>query len=128
VNGFFSQSILHPAANIKMKIEDLLKRYQWEQIPNTNGRFTLSQAEPSRTITELLGSAEIEIKQYPSAHQQELIFVVELEDGGLISYQRKDTSFIHTLNSQNMFKRKQWELGIISYSPRGVPDDTSQES
>ena len=111
-----------------MKIEDLLKRFQWEQIPNTNGRFTLNRAEPPRSIAELVDSQETEIKQYPSAHQQELIFVVELEDGGLISYLRKDGSFIHTLNSQNMFKRKQWELGIISYSPRGVPDDTRHES
>lgn len=120
--------LLQLTTKISMKIEDLLKRFQWEQIPNTNGRFTLSQTEPPRPITDLVDAAEIEIKQYPSAHQQELIFVVELEDGGLISYQRKDASFIHTLNSENMFKRKQWELGIISYSPRGVPDDTSPES
>ncbi|WP_417384726.1 hypothetical protein [Gimesia sp.] len=111
-----------------MKIEDLLKRFQWEQIPDTNGRFTLNKSEPSRSVQELVNSEEIEIKQYPSAHQQEQIFVVELEDGGLVSYQRKDGSLIHTLNSLNMFKRKQWELGIISYSPRGVPDDTSHDS
>ncbi|QDU08047.1 hypothetical protein [Gimesia aquarii] len=111
-----------------MKIDDLLKRFQWEQIPNTNGRFTLSQQETLLSVEALLGSEEVEIKQYPSAHPQEMIHVVELEDGGLICYERKDASFLHTLNSQNMFKRKQWELGIISFSPRQVPDDSQQDS
>lgn len=101
-----------------MKVDDLLKRFQWEQIPNTDGRFTLRQKESPLSPAELLNSDKVEIKQHPSAHPQETIFYVELEDGGLISYGRKDSTFIHTLNSQNMFKKKQWELGIISFSPR----------
>lgn len=110
-----------------MKIDDLLKRFQWEKIPNTNGRFTLRQQEPQLSVEAILDSDEVEIKQYPSANPQELIHVAELEDGGLISYQRKDATFIHTLNSQNMFKKKQWELGIISFSPRQVSDDRHQD-
>lgn len=110
-----------------MKIEELLKRYQWEQIPNSTGRFTLSSTEPQLSVEALIDSDDVEIKQYPSAHPEELIHVVALEDGGLISYERKNSTYIHTLNSQNMFKRKQWELGIISFSPRQLPDD-SQES
>tara|TARA_R110002111_G_scaffold177322_1_gene243419 strand:+ start:55337 stop:55672 length:336 start_codon:yes stop_codon:yes gene_type:complete len=106
-----------------MKVDDLLKRFEWEQIPNTNGRFTLRQKEIQLSVESLIDSEEVEIKQYPSAHPQELIHVVELEDGGLISYERKDATYIHTLNSQNMFKKKQWELGIIKFSPRQIPDD-----
>ncbi|WP_145220613.1 hypothetical protein [Gimesia alba] len=106
-----------------MKIEDLLTRFQWEQIPNSTGRFTLSKSEASLSIEDLLDSDEVQIKQYPSAHPEEVIHVVELEDGGLISYQRKDKTYIHTLNSENMFKRKQWELGIISFSPRQMPEN-----
>ncbi|WP_339731365.1 hypothetical protein [uncultured Gimesia sp.] len=109
-----------------MKIEDLLKRFKWEQIPNTKGRFTLSPSEKSLSVEALIDSEEVQIKQYPSAHPDELIHVVELEDGGLISYQRKDATCIHTLNSKNMFKRKQWELGIISYSPRQMPEEHHQ--
>ncbi|MFH1304162.1 MAG: hypothetical protein ABIK07_24170 [Planctomycetota bacterium] len=107
-----------------MKVEDLLKRFEWEQIPNTNGRFTLRQKETLLSVESLLDSDKVEIKQYPSAHPQEIIHVVELEDGGLISYERKDATYIHTLNSQNMFKKKQWELGIIKFSPRQIPDDS----
>ncbi len=111
-----------------MKVDDLLKRFQWEQIPNTNGRFTLSQKDVRLSVESLLDSDEVEIKQYPSANSQELIHVAELEDGGLISYERKDATYIHTLNSQNMFKRKQWELGIISFSPRQVSDNDHESA
>ncbi|MFK7777554.1 MAG: hypothetical protein QM501_05475 [Gimesia sp.] len=110
-----------------MKVNDLLKRFEWKQIPNTNGRFTLCQKNMSISVESLLDSTEVEIKQYPSANPQELIHVVELEDGGLVSYERKDATYIHTLNSLNMFKKKLWELGIIKFSPRQIPDD-NQES
>jgi len=109
-----------------MKVADLLARFQWEKIPDTEGRFTLNQSKSPLTVEQLIDSDELEIQQYPSINPQEMIHVVKLEDGGLISYQRQDTSFIHTLNSENMFKRKQWELGIISYSPRQLPDNESQ--
>lgn len=105
-----------------MKIEDLLERYQWIQIPNSTGRFTLSPDEAPLSIQQLIDSEEMEIKQYPSANPDEMLHVVTLEDGGLISYERQNATFLHTLNSENMFKRKQWELGIISYSPRSMPE------
>ncbi|MDF1744726.1 MAG: hypothetical protein P1V19_13605 [Gimesia sp.] len=105
-----------------MKVDELLKRFEWQQIPNTTGRFTLQKQDEQVSVESLLNSTEMEIKQYPSAHPEELIHVVELEDGGLISYERKDATFIHTLNSLNMFKRKLWELGIISFSPRQATD------
>ncbi|MFG0239793.1 MAG: hypothetical protein ACF8CY_01890 [Gimesia chilikensis] len=108
-----------------MKVSDLLERYQWEKIPDSQGRFTLNQSKSLLTVEELIGSEDVEIKQHPSAHPQEIIHIVELEDGGLISYQRQDATFIHTLNSENMFKRKQWELGIISFSPRQMPPEAS---
>ena len=106
-----------------MKVDDLLKRFKWEQIPDTNGRFTLRQKEEQVSVESLIDSTDVEIKQYPSANPQESIYVVELEDGGLISYERKDAAFIHTLNSLKMFKKKLWELGIISFSPRQIPDE-----
>jgi len=107
-----------------MKVDELLKRFKWEQIPGTNGRFTLCQTDMQVTVESLLDSTEVEIKQYPSANPQELIHIAELEDGGLISYERKDATYIHTLNSLNMYKKKLWELGIIKFSPRQVADDT----
>lgn len=109
-----------------MKVADLLERFQWEKIPDSEGRFTLNKSQSSLSVEELIGTEEVEIKQHPSAHPREVIHVVKLEDGGLISYQRQDASFIHTLNSENMFKRKQWELGIISYSPRQLPPEASE--
>jgi len=109
-----------------MKVEDLLKRFEWEQIPDTNGRFTLRHKDAQVSAESLIDSTDVEIKQYPSAHPQELIHIAELEDGGLISYERKDATFIHTLNSLKMFKKKLWELGIISFSPRQISDENHE--
>lgn len=106
-----------------MKVDELLKRFEWEQIPGTNGRFTLCQTNLQMSVESLLDTTEVDIKQYPSANPPEMIYVAELEDGGLISYERKDATYIHTLNSLNMFKRKLWELGIIKFSPRQVSDE-----
>ncbi|QDT29605.1 hypothetical protein [Gimesia panareensis] len=108
-----------------MKVADLLERFQWKKIPDTQGRFTLPQSQAQLSVEDLIGTDEVEIKQHPSAHPEEVIHIVELEDGGLISYQRQNGTFLHTLNSENMFKRKQWELGIISFSPRQMPPEAS---
>ncbi len=39
--------------------------------------------------------------------------VVALEDGGLISYMRKDGCLVHTVNTSSGFARKLSQLGIV---------------
>lgn len=109
-----------------MKVDDLLKRFEWVQIPDTHGRFTLSPKNEQVSVESLIDSTDVEVKQFPSAHSKETIHVAKLEDGGLISYERKDSTFVHTLNSLNEYKRKLWELGIISFSPRQIPDENHE--
>jgi hypothetical protein len=41
------------------------------------------------------------------------VVVGRLDQGGLISYQRRDGTYVHTLNTQAGFERKLRQLGIM---------------
>lgn len=47
-----------------------------------------------------------------SPHANDPVLVVELEDGGIISYQQADGRMIHTLNTPEGFSRKLQQLKI----------------
>jgi len=44
---------------------------------------------------------------------RDTVLVAPLDRGGVISYQRADGSFVHTLNTPEGFARKLAQLGII---------------
>jgi hypothetical protein len=43
---------------------------------------------------------------------KDVVLVVSLDRGGMISYKRDDGSFLHTLNTEEGFERKLRQLGI----------------
>ena len=49
---------------------------------------------------------------FSSPHANDPVLVVELEDGGIISYQQADGRMIHTLNTPEGFSRKLQQLKI----------------
>ena len=55
---------------------------------------------------------EIKVKEYRVDSARDVVLVVRLEGGGLISYRREDGSFLHTLNTPEGFMRKLLQLGI----------------
>lgn len=92
-------------------VTDLLNDYEWRQIPNCRGRFTMATQRPKLSLTDLMGDdcRPLEIR---SAMARDAILVVPLEDGGVISYQREDGTCLHTLNTPEGFRRKLKDLGI----------------
>ena len=54
----------------------------------------------------------MEASEYRVEAAKDAVLVVELDDGGLISYHRADGSFLHTLNTTEGFRRKLTQLGI----------------
>jgi len=54
----------------------------------------------------------MEASEYRVEAAKDAVLVVELDDGGLISYRRADGSFLHTLNTTEGFRRKLTQLGI----------------
>lgn len=92
-------------------VADLLNEYDWKQIPNCQGRFTMAEQKPDLTITELLGK-DCEPVQVDSVMARDEILIVPLDDGGVISYQRANGGCVHTLNTPDGFRRKLQDLGI----------------
>jgi hypothetical protein len=94
-----------------MNFEYLKSTWQWIDIPNCPGRFTLSRQKLSPSLLQLTG-ANCFVTEHRSKMAHDIIFVVKLVDGGLISYQKLDGTFIHTLNTPSGFSRKLDQLGI----------------
>lgn len=94
-----------------LTFETLWKRGVWVPIRDCPGRFVLHGRLPTLSLAELFGF-EPEILRFPTSAARDCVLVVRLEDGGVISYQRADGSFLHTLATAEGFVRKLTQLGI----------------
>jgi hypothetical protein len=94
-----------------MTFEELLRARAWKPIRNCPGRYVLGGARRDLRPQEILGDA-VEAKEFRVAAARDAVLVVELPEGGLISYRRDDGSFLHTLNTPEGFRRKLAQLGI----------------
>jgi hypothetical protein len=94
-----------------MTFNELMKSWAWQPIRNCPGRYVLHGARDNLRPQELLGD-DIEVKEYRVDAAPDAVLIVELEDGGIITYQREDGSFLHTLNTPEGFRRKLSQLGI----------------
>jgi hypothetical protein len=94
-----------------MNISELKKQYSWRAIPGCPGRSVLKHPNKQLTFKNLLGY-EPEVKTFQVDQLQDLVLIVLLEDGALITYQKPDGTLIHTLNTPEGFTRKLNKLGI----------------
>jgi len=94
-----------------MTFDELMKAGDWRPIRNCPGRFILRGASDSLRPQDILRD-EVEAREFKVEAAKDAVLVVELEDGGLISYRRDDGSFLHTLNTSEGFQRKLAQLGI----------------
>ena len=97
-----------------MTFARLLERWDWKPIRHCPGRFILSgAAEAALSPEELLGEA-VDVDVHRVAAAKDVVLVVKLDEGGLISYKKPDGSFVHTLNTREGLRRKLRQLGIDS--------------
>ena len=96
---------------MKTTFQELWCRWPWRPIRNCPGRFILPWTEQPISFEVLLDySCAPQASSSPVA--KDPVFVVLLEDGGLISYRQTDGRLIHTLNTQEGFSRKLQQLEI----------------
>lgn len=103
---------LSPVDRSPVSFDELLRRFELRPIRNCPGRFIVHNVTPELTPRELLGS-EAEIHAFNVSSARDAVLVVRLDRGGLISYQRADGTYLHTLNDDDGFERKLRELGIV---------------
>jgi hypothetical protein len=86
---------------------------QWEGAPIAGcpGRFVLRGAPSDVPPEDLVGGAAV-AKAFHVPAARDLVLVVTLADGGLISYRRADGTYLHTLNTSEGLARKLAQLGI----------------
>jgi hypothetical protein len=95
-----------------MTFNELLTTWDWQPIRNCPGRYILpTGAGDNLTPLEVLRS-ESKVTVYQVAAARDLVLIAHLDEGGLISYQRADGCYIHTLNTAEGFARKLSQLGI----------------
>ncbi|MFP5264393.1 MAG: hypothetical protein ACLGJB_21110 [Blastocatellia bacterium] len=94
-----------------MNFDDLINRWSWRPIRNCPGRFVLDSSASDLSMAELLGE-NIEASEFQVEAARDTVVVARLNQGGIISYKRKDGSLLHTLNTAEGFRRKLRQLGI----------------
>ncbi|HEX8090958.1 MAG TPA: hypothetical protein VF762_19025 [Blastocatellia bacterium] len=94
-----------------MSFDDLINRWSWRPIRHCLGRFVLDNAVSDLSVAELLGE-DIEVSEFQVEAAKDAVLVARLNQGGIISYKRKDGSLLHTLNTAEGFERKLRQLGI----------------
>lgn len=99
-----------------MNPKELHGRWQWRPIPNCPGRFVLVNEDRCLSFETLLGR-HATVQEFTSHKAKDRVLVVPLEEGGLISYARRDGSLVHTLNTREGFARKLADLGITLGQP-----------
>ncbi len=94
-----------------MTVRELLERWEWKPIRNCPGRFVLVTSDKFLPLGTLVGTDGCG-QHFSRDAARDTIVVVPFEDGGLISYARRNGSFVHTLNTPDGFARKLSQLGI----------------
>jgi hypothetical protein len=107
-----------------MTFEKLATEWTWQPIRNCPGRFVLSLDREDTTAPagvapvpalspQDLAGAETVFWTHVVPTARDPVVVGRLDQGGLISYQRRDGTYVHTLNTQAGFERKLRQLGIM---------------
>ena len=94
-----------------MRFEELKTRWNWRPIRNCPGRFLLHEKEVRLSPEDLVG-CDVELSEFQVEKAKDIVVVAQISNGGLISYRKKDGTYLHTLNTVAGFERKLSQLGI----------------
>lgn len=94
-----------------MDFEELKSRWAWRPIRNCPGRFILCAGCGTVSPEEMVGP-DAELSEFRVERARDTVIVGRIKDGGLISYRKRDGTYLHTLNDAAGFERKLTHLGI----------------
>ena len=101
-----------------LTFNELMMSRSWGPIRNCPGRYVLRGARPDLSVDELLGAGHHTLR-FDVETARDKILVTALDEGGVISYERANGTYLHTLNTAEGFRRKLLELGIEPGSNAG---------
>jgi hypothetical protein len=89
----------------------MMSMWQWSEISNCPGRYTLDGGPTLLGIEDLVGF-EVEIRTHVPPSIRDPVLLAVFPDFGIISYKRADGRLVHTLNTVSGLERKLRALGI----------------
>ena len=102
-------------ADQALSFNHLFHLYSWKEIPHCPGRYLLSTQDNRRletvTPTAMLNN-QLTVQIFVSEVCRDRVHVGKFSDGGLLSYEKSDGTFIHTLNNLSGLARKMNHLNI----------------
>ena len=107
-----------------MTFDELVHQWTWKPIRNCPGRFVLADSpndmQNGRGVHSVramsprdLAGTDIVLSTFQVPTARDVVVVGPLDTGGLISYRRRDGTYVHTLNTADGFERKLQQLGIV---------------
>ncbi len=94
-----------------MTFDSLYSRFTWQPIRDCPGRFILRGVTATVGLVDLLDETMV-AQRFDSVHAKDAVWVARFDDGGVISYQRGDGTWLHTLCTPAGLKRKLRQLEI----------------
>jgi len=92
-----------------MTFDELMVARPWKPIRDCPGRYVLP---PTAETPASLAGTGVRFRHYHVAAARDRVVIAQIGDGGIISYQRPDGRYVHTLNTLEGFARKLEQLGI----------------
>jgi hypothetical protein len=99
-----------------MTFDEAMKLGEWTPIRDCAGRFVLRGVSETMSVASLLGEG-VQIQMFESPKARDTVFVVRFEGGGTISYRQSRGSWLHTLCTEEGFRRKLEQLQITLTEP-----------
>jgi hypothetical protein len=85
--------------------------YAWRPMPHCPGRFLRAHPRVDRTLDAWL-TAHPRARRHVTPRAPDPVWVLPLDGGGLVSYEKPDGTFLHTLGDADGFERKLDTLGL----------------
>jgi hypothetical protein len=92
-------------------LQHLLATRNWRAIPNCPGRYVLAEGVSAESPQCLVATA-VTATRHVGANARDPVWVIAFDEGGLISYERGEGHWLHTLNDAEGLARKLADLGI----------------
>lgn len=94
----------------EVTFEELRARFPWRPMQGCPGRYLLAGGPVASPPGDLFG--DLGFREARSAQAPDCVLVAAVRGGGIISYAKKNGTFVHTLGDGVGFARKLHALGL----------------
>lgn len=98
------------AVDLRITFAELFEAHPWRPIRGCPGRSVWASTTPPEELLRL--TERVGIPRQHSEAAPDPVIIAAIDGGGLISFEKSDGQFVHTLNTPEGFTRKLNQLGL----------------